>query len=107
MKHLLLLLILIPVLVFGQDNNNIDRTVQDKFYTAEFPPVHTIQDLTKHIAQLTTNKKEQLQMLLLWTHENMYADSSRFFQAGNPLTTEASLQMRTGLCDEFSNIFSD
>ncbi len=92
--------------MFGQENN-IDQSVWDKFETADLSMVQTMQELTKDIAQLTADKTEQLQMLLLWTHKNMYADSTRFFQNGNPLTTGESLTKRIGLCDEYSNILSD
>jgi transglutaminase/protease-like cytokinesis protein 3 len=37
----------------------------------------------------------------------MNVDSNRFFNGGIPLTTNESIKMRLGLCDEFSNITND
>lgn len=91
---------------FGQENN-IGKQTQDKFSSRDLTKIQTLQDLAKNINELTSDKKEQLQMLLLWSHQNMYADSIRFFQNGYPLTTKESFKKRIALCDEFSNILTE
>jgi hypothetical protein len=102
----LLVLILSTNFLFGRENK-IDKSVYDKFSTHDLSKVQTLQDIAKSIAEMTSDKKEQLQMLLLWTDQNMHADSIRFFKGGYPLTTTESIQKRMALCDEFSHIFSD
>jgi transglutaminase/protease-like cytokinesis protein 3 len=106
MTRLLLFFILATNFLFGQENK-IDKSISDKFLTRDLSTIQTLKDLSENISELTVNKKEQLQMLLLWSYQNMYADSIRFFQSGNPLTTAESIKKRIALCDEFSNIFSD
>lgn len=93
-------------LLFGQENN-IDKAVMDKFASRDLSTIQSLKELAKNISELSSDKKEQLQMLLLWSHQNMFADSIRFFQSGKPLTTMEAFKKRLALCDEFSNIFSD
>lgn len=92
--------------LFGQENN-FDKSLLDKFTSRDLSKIQNLQELSKNISQLTNDKKEQLQMLLLWSYQNMYADSMRFFQSGIPLTTAESIEKRIALCDEFSNIVID
>lgn len=106
MKRLLYLIFLTPTLLIGQIVNIDDLTI-DKYKSHDLSSINNLQDLTKNISQLTSNKKEQLQILLLWTHQNMNADTIRFFKGGNPLTTSEAIKKRIGLCDEYSNIIND
>ncbi|WP_202013885.1 transglutaminase domain-containing protein [Chryseolinea lacunae] len=63
--------------------------------------------MAKEIALLTPNKKEQIEMLLLWSFEYMKPDAARFFNGGEPLSTSVAFTQRLGLCDELSSIVSD
>lgn len=92
--------------LLGQENK-IEISVSSKFASRDLSKIQTLQDIARNIAELTTDKKEQLQMLLLWSHHNMFADSIRFFQDGYPLSTAESLKKRIALCDEFSNILTE
>lgn len=106
MKYLFLLLVLIPAFVLAQQTN-IDKSVSDKFELQNFSSVQTVAELAGKISELTSNKKEQLTMLLLWTNKNMYVDSLRFFYGGNQLETDESFKKRIALCNEFSNILDE
>lgn len=93
-------------LTYGQENN-IDKSVSEKFASIDFSKVQTLQEIVKNINLLTNDKKEQLEMLLLWSYQNMNVDSNRFFNGGMPLTRTESIKNRLGLCDEFSSIVND
>jgi len=92
-------------LSYADTMQNIKPATQEKFLQVKGSQ-SSLYDLAKKITSLTPDKKEQLQLLLLWSYHNMEADSSRFFAGGNPLTTEEAFRLRTGLCDEYSNILS-
>jgi len=82
----------------------IDPATSEKFEKIKNLNAPTLNDITKNILSVSTNAKEQLQLLLLWSHHYMRADGARFFNGGFPLSTPEAIQKRTGLCDEYSNI---
>jgi transglutaminase-like putative cysteine protease len=94
-------------LTYADTMQNIRASTQEKFLHMKDIQSSSLIDLAKNIITLTPDKKEQLQILLLWSYHNMKADSSRFFTGGNPLTTEEAFRLRRGLCDEYSNMVSE
>ena len=106
MKKIFPIFILLTNFVFGQENK-LDKSTLDKYVSRDLSSVQSIKDLSKNITELSADKKEQLHLLLLWSNQYMYADSVRFFQGGNPLTTEEVFKKRIALCDEFSNMLTE
>ncbi len=92
---------------YADTMQNVDITTSDKFTKIQKVNISGIRDLAKEIIPITSNRKEQLQMLLLWSYYNMKPDSIRFFNGGDPLTTEESIVERKGLCEEYSNIVDE
>lgn len=75
-----------------------------KFNDKDLSSIKSVQELGSAINLITTNQKEQLELLLLWAGKYMQVDSVRFFGGGNPLSVDESIREKIGLCDEFSNI---
>ena len=94
-------------LSYADTMQNIDPAVRDKYRTLTTPSVLSFQDLSKQLIAATPNKREQLQLFLLWTFDHMNADSVRFFQGGAPFSNDEAFARRTGLCDEYSNLMND
>ncbi|MCG3166111.1 MAG: hypothetical protein POELPBGB_01887 [Bacteroidia bacterium] len=94
-------------LIYAEEPERIAKSVIDKFKSTDFSGIQTLQELAEKISQITLEKREQLQMLLLWSHENMNVDTVRFFNGGSSLTTANAFKNRIGLCDEYSNIVND
>ena len=93
-------------LTYADTMQNIDISTHDKYKQLKNQQVLSLSDLINKILSKTPNKKEQLQILLLWFSDNMKADSIRFFEGGNPLSNSEAFTKRIGLCDEYSNILS-
>jgi tetratricopeptide (TPR) repeat protein len=93
-------------LTYADTMQNIDVSTHEKYKQLKNQQVLSLSDLTNKILSKTPNKKEQLQILLLWFSDNMKADSIRFFEGGNPLSNSEAFTKRIGLCDEYSNILS-
>ena len=85
---------------------NIDVATKEKYLEIQTERVASLNDLTNRIISKTANKREQLQILLLWFFDNMSVDSIRFFQGGDPLSDSEAFTRRIGLCDEYSSIMS-
>jgi hypothetical protein len=102
----ILLVINIPTYSFGQDLE-FNQRVARKYISIDLSKAQNLQDIVTGINSLTTDKREKLQMLLLWSYQNMNVDSNRFFNGGIPLTRNQAIKSRIGLCDEFSNIVND
>jgi hypothetical protein len=85
----------------------IDPATSEKFDKIKNLNASTLNDITKNILSVSSNTREQLQLLLLWSHHAMRADGARFFNGGFPLSTQQAIQKRTGLCDEYSNIVDE
>ena len=92
---------------YADTMQNIDVSTKEKFIKVESLNIRTLSDLTKGILTISSSKKEQLQMLLLWSFNNMKADSNRFFNGGAPLSIEESFSRHKGLCEEYSNILEE
>ena len=82
----------------------IDASTVSKYSALKNSPISSVLELTKRITTTSASKKEQLQLFLLWMHDNMNIDSVRLFQGGNPLSDDEAFAQRIGLCDEYSNI---
>jgi hypothetical protein len=67
-------------------------------------PVRTISELATAISSTSQEMRERLQLFLLWSHENMHADSLRFREGGAPLDIPTAFSKRIGLCEEFSGL---
>lgn len=93
-------------LSYADTMQNIDISTQEKYLDLRNVQVSSFSDLVTKILSKTPNKREQLQILLLWFYNNMKADSIRFFQGGNPLSNSEAFAKRIGLCDEYSNIMA-
>jgi tetratricopeptide (TPR) repeat protein len=93
-------------LSYADTMQNIDLSTQEKYLELKTQQVSSLSDLTNKILSKTPNQKERLQILLLWFFDNMKADSTRFFQGGNPLSNSEAFSQKIGLCDEYSNIMS-
>ncbi|HTN47725.1 MAG TPA: transglutaminase domain-containing protein [Flavipsychrobacter sp.] len=109
MKHLLILfcfLLKSTSLCFSQETGQ-NTTVYDSFLAKDLSKVQTISELAAEILGLTTDHKEQLRMLLLWSDKYMYADTERFFNNREPLSVSNAFKQRIGLCDEFSGIINE
>jgi hypothetical protein len=85
----------------------IDPATSDKFDKIKNLNAPTLSDITKNILSVSSSAREQLQLLLLWSHHHMHADDGRFFNGGFPMSTQQAIQKRTGLCDEYSNIVDE
>ena len=83
---LIIFLLFISNFSYGQVND-IEKKVSDKFASSNFSKATSVQELVKNITSLTSNKREQLQILLLWSYQNMHVDTNRFFNDGKSLTT--------------------
>lgn len=59
----------------------LDPAISEKFDKIKSLSSLTLDDVTKNILSVSTSKKEQLQLLLLWSHHYMHADESRFLMA--------------------------
>jgi tetratricopeptide (TPR) repeat protein len=94
-------------LSYADTMQNIDPVVRDKYRALSTVSAASFQDLSKQIIAAATGKREQLQLLLLWTFDHMNADSVRFFQGGAPFSSDEAFARRTGLCDEYSNLMTD
>lgn len=94
-------------LTYADTMQNIDLSTQEKYFALKNHQVTSLSDLANQILLKTSNKKEQLQILLLWIYDNMRPDSVRFFQGGDPLSNSEAFTKRIGLCDEYSNIMSE
>lgn len=100
-RILLLMFVFFPFQLIGQ-TVEIDSAVVNKFSTADLDAVATVEDLANQISILSTDKTEQMQLLLLWAHKNMEADSVRFFHGGPRVTAEEAFTIRKGLCEDYS-----
>ncbi len=92
---------------YADTMQNIDVSTKEKFVKIESLNIKTLNELVAGILAISSNKKEQLQMLLLWSFKNMKADSNRFFNGGDPLSIEESFAKHVGLCEEYSNILQE
>lgn len=109
MKYFLILFCLLlksTGLCFSQESGQ-KTTIYDSFLAKDLSKVGTINELAAEILKLTTDTKEQLRMLLLWSDKYMYVDTARFFNNGEPLSVSNAFKQRIGLCDEFSGIVSE
>ncbi len=91
-------------LTYADTMQRINVHTLEKFIPLNSKSFSSLSDFTKQALLASSDKKEQLHLLLLWAYNNMSADSSRFFYGGNPLSLTESFQSRIGLCDEFSNL---
>ena len=94
-------------LTYADTMQNIDPSTFNRFERIKTTKIQTLNELAKNILSTSTSKKEQLQLLLLWSHDNFKADSNRFFNGGTPLSLEESFARREGLCEEYSNILEE
>ncbi len=94
-------------LSYADTMQNIDISTNEKYIKLKDAQYSSLNDLTNIILSISSNKKEQLQILLLWTFDNMKADSIRFFYGGKPLSNDDAFSKRIGLCDEYSNIITE
>lgn len=94
-------------LSYADTMQNIDLRTRQKYLLLKTSNLSTFSDLTNAILSATNDRREQLQLVLLWTYHNMSADSERFFEGGNPLSTSEAFERRTGLCDEYANIMEE
>lgn len=104
-KLIVLLLLIAHVTVHAQEGIAVSTIA--KFSKTDFLTIRNSKDLSGTISSSTKDPKEQLQLLLLWADKFLQVDTSRFFSGGYPLTTEESIQKRTGLCDEYANIVAE
>ncbi len=94
-------------LSYADTMQNIDVRIIDMVIKSKDIRFLDLNELTSKILSISPDRKEQLQILLLWSYYNMKADSNRFFNGGPPLPTKEAFTQRIGLCDEFSNIISE
>jgi len=104
-KWIVVLLLIAHVTVYAQQG--MPASTIEKFSKTDYSTVRNSKELSGAISAITKTPKEQLQMLLLWADKFLQVDTSRFFSGGYPLTTEESIQKRTGLCDEYANIVAE
>lgn len=64
----------------------------------------SFEELFQAIQSTTPDKRQQLQILLLWIYDVLHADSKRFFDGGYPLSNDDVFTKHIGLCDEYSNV---
>lgn len=97
---------LLPFQLIGQ-TIEIDSVLAEKFSTADLKAVTMVKDLANQVSDFTTDKAEQLKLLLLWTYKNMEADSVRFFHGSPRVAPEEAFKQRKGLCEDYAAIMHD
>jgi len=104
-KLIIVLLLIVQSAAYAQ--GDIASSAIDRFSAMDFSTVRNSKELSGTIAASTKDPKEQLQMLLLWADKFLQVDANRFFDGGFPLTTDESIEKKTGLCDEYANIVAE
>ena len=94
-------------LSYADTMQNIGLSARQNYLTLQQQHMSTLSALTRSILEKTSDKREQLHLLLLWISDHMGADSVRFFQGGDPLSSAEAFTRRTGLCDEYASLVSE
>lgn len=106
MKRQILFLLLLSTFISNGQNNSDDFSVLIKSHELQFINIKSISELAKISSQITTDKKEQLNILLYWTFYNMNGDENRFLYGNDQITTEEAIKKGKGLCEDYTNIFN-
>jgi tetratricopeptide (TPR) repeat protein len=94
-------------LTYADTMQTIDISTKEKYMKLKGLQITSFGDLTSKILSISSSKKEQLQILLLWTYYNLKADSYRFFYGGKPLSNDEAFEQRIGLCEEYTNLITE
>jgi transglutaminase/protease-like cytokinesis protein 3 len=71
-----------------------------------FSNINSLHDLAKKAKSTTNDQKEQLNILLHWTYNNITGDSERFFYGGELQNIEKTVKSGKGLCEDYTLIFN-
>lgn len=106
MKKIFFLLLFLTATISNSQNNNSDFSALINNNKSQFIKIKSIPELAKITAEMTPDKKEQLNILLYWTLYNMNGDENRFLYGNNPISVEEAVKTGKGLCEDYTNIFN-
>ncbi len=105
-RYVIIFLVCIPVVLNAK--GGIDSVLRKKFSAGKLSESKNLQDLSGRIGMISSDRTEQLNLLLLWADSSMAPDSARFFYgSGKPMGADEAIEKRRGLCYEYSNILGE